>query len=107
MAGSGFSPSSNQTSNLPQSTVRYYDKRFIENLKSQTPFVRCCERRELPMNSGTSLELFMYSPFGANVNQAGEGTVTSGIQASVLTTVATIGEYARLRNWRTKILLYR
>lgn len=30
----GFSPSSNNQSNLPQSTVRYYDKKFRENLKA-------------------------------------------------------------------------
>lgn len=48
----GYNPASNTTSNLPQSRVIYYDKRFIENLKAQTPFVRCAERRELPMNSG-------------------------------------------------------
>lgn len=55
----GYNPASNTTSNLPQSRVIYYDKRFIENLKAQTPFVRCAERRELPMNSGNQLELFI------------------------------------------------
>lgn len=29
---SGYNPASNQTSNLPQSRIIYYDKRFIENL---------------------------------------------------------------------------
>lgn len=29
-----FSPSGNNQSNLPQSTVRYYDKKFRENLKA-------------------------------------------------------------------------
>jgi hypothetical protein len=28
----GYNPASNTTSNLPQSRVIYYDKRFIENL---------------------------------------------------------------------------
>ncbi len=55
----GYNPASNSTSNLPQSRVIYYDKRFIENLKAQTPFVRCAERRELPLNSGNQLELFI------------------------------------------------
>lgn len=96
---SGFNPSSNGTGNLPQSRVIYYDKRFIENLKAQTPFVRCAERRELPVNSGNQLELFMYNTFGANTNQASEGTVGSGITASVGTTTATIGEYADYANF--------
>src|ERR1700675_5093308 len=95
----GFNPASNTTSNLPQSRVIYYDKRFIENLKAQTPFVRCAERRELPMNSGNQLELFMYNTFGANTAQVSEGTVPTGISASVGTTTATIGEYADYANF--------
>lgn len=95
----GFNPSSNATSNLPQSRVIFYDKRFIENLKAQTPFVRCAERRELPMNSGNQLELFMYNSFGANTQQVSEGTVGTGISASVGTTTATIGEYADYANF--------
>lgn len=71
----------------------------IENLKAQTPFVRCAERRELPLNSGNQLELFMYNTFGANTAQVSEGTVPTGISASVGTTTATIGEYAK-HNWR-------
>ena len=70
--------------------------RFIENLKAQTPFVRCAERRELPMNSGNQLELFMYNTFGANTQQVSEGTVPSGISASVGTTTATIGFSGRI-----------
>lgn len=57
----GYNPASNATSNLPQSRVISYDKKFIQNLKAQTPFVRCAERRELPMNSGNQLELFMWT----------------------------------------------
>src|SRR5579885_2973808 len=95
----GYNPASNVTSNLPQSRVISYDKKFIQNLKAQTPFVRCAERRELPMNSGNQLELFMYNSFGANTAQVSEGTVPSGITASVGTTTATIGEYADYANF--------
>ena len=100
----GYSPASNVQSNLPQSTVKFYDKNFIQNLKANTPFVRCSERRELPLNAGNQLELFMYSPFGANTNQTAEGTVGSGIQATVLTTTATIGEYADYANFSSLTL---
>lgn len=55
----GYSPSSNNQSNLPQSTVRYYDKKFRENLKAQTPFVACSERLDLPMKSGNQCSLVM------------------------------------------------
>jgi hypothetical protein len=95
----GFSPSSNNQSNLPQSTVRYYDKKFRENLKAQTPFLACSERLDLPKNSGNQYEMFMYVPLVANTTQTLEGTVGSGISVQVLTTTATIGEYADYANF--------
>jgi len=94
-----FSPSGNQLSNLPQSTVKFYDKTFRENLKSQTPFVACSERLNLPMKSGNQYEMFMYVPLAANTNQTNEGTVGSSLSVSVLTTTATIGEYADYANF--------
>jgi hypothetical protein len=94
-----YTPASNGQSNLPQSTVRYYDKKFRENLKAQTPFVACSERLDLPMKSGNQYELFMYVPLAANTTQTTEGTVGSGIAVNVLTTTATIGEYADYANF--------
>ena len=94
-----FSPAGNNQSNLPQSTVRYYDKKFRENLKAQTPFVACSERLELPMKSGNQYNLYMYVPLAANTAQTSEGTVGSSITVSVLNTAATIGEYADYANF--------
>lgn len=94
-----FSPSGNQQSNLPQSTVKFYDKKFRENLKAQTPFVACAERLDLPMKSGNQYEMFMYVPLAANTNQTTEGTVGSSLSISVLNTTATIGEYADYANF--------
>jgi hypothetical protein len=68
-------------------------------LKAQTPFVACAERLDLPMKSGNQYEMFMYVPLAANTNQTTEGTVGSSLSVSVLTTTATIGEYAKQR-WR-------
>jgi N4-gp56 family major capsid protein len=96
---SSFSPAGNQQSNLPQSTVKYYDKRFRENLKAQTPFVACAERLDLPMKSGNQYEMFMYVPLAANTNQTTEGTVGSSLSVNVLNTTATIGEYADYANF--------
>jgi hypothetical protein len=90
----------NVQSNLPQSTVKFYDKKFRENLKSQTPFVACAERLQLPVNSGNQYEMFMYVPMGANTSQVTEGVTLAGNQSiSVLTTTATIGEYADFANF--------
>jgi hypothetical protein len=63
-------------------------------LKAETPFVRCAERRDLPLNSGNQLVLFEYNTFGANTTQATEGTPGQGITASLVTNTSTIGEYA-------------
>jgi hypothetical protein len=90
----GYNPASNTSANLPQSRAIHYDKKFVENLKTETPFPRCASPRELPLNSGNQLALFEYGTFGANTVQASEGTVGSGITATVLTNSCTIGEYA-------------
>ena len=89
-----YPSASNTTTNLPQSTVKFYDKNFIENLKAETPFVRCAERRDLPVNSGNQLVLFEYNPFGANTTQTNEGNPGNGITTSLVTNTSTIGEYA-------------
>jgi hypothetical protein len=94
-----FSPAGNVQSNLPQSTVKFYDKKFRENLKAQTPFVACSERLDLPKNSGNQYEMFMYVPLAQNTSQTTEGTVGNSIAVNVLTTTATIGEYADYANF--------
>jgi hypothetical protein len=91
---SGYNPTSVQQSNLPQSTVVHHDKEFVANLKPNTPFVRCTNRRELPLNSGNQHRLYLYQKYGANAVQQAEGTVGSGLGVTVLNTTATIGQYA-------------
>lgn len=95
----GYTPAGNGQTQLPQSTVKYYDKKFRENLKAQTPFVACSERLDLPTKSGNQYEMFMYVPLPANTTQTTEGTVGNSITVSVLTTTATIGEYADYANF--------
>jgi hypothetical protein len=90
----GVSPTSMQTSNLPQSTVVYHDKNFVKNLKANTPFLRLCTRRELPENSGNQHRLYMYNTLAANITQQAEGTVGSGITVQVVNNTSTIGQYA-------------
>jgi hypothetical protein len=51
------------------------------------------------MKSGNQYEMFMYVPLAANTVQTLEGTVGSGISVQVLTTTATIGEYADYANF--------
>ena len=95
----GYSPASANTGNLSQSLVKHYDKVFVENVKTETPFPRCASPRELPMKSGNQYVLFLNAPYGGNTNQTSEGTVGSGIGPVVNQTTATIGEYADYINF--------
>lgn len=90
----GYSPASENSSNLPQSQVVCHDKSFVKNLKANTPYVRCCSRRELPEHSGNQLRLYMYQTLGANTAQVSEGVVGSGITVSVVSNTSTIGQFA-------------
>lgn len=95
----GYNPASITISNLPQAaSVIHYDKEFIKNLKANTPFLRCTQRRELPQNAGIGYRMFMYNTFAANTAQAAEGTVGSGITPSINNTTPIIGQYADYAN---------
>lgn len=102
--GANYSPASGNTGNLPQALVKHYDKEFIEGLHTETPFPRCATPRDLPMKSGNQYVLFLNVPYGGNTNQAAEGTVGGGISPQVLTTTATIGEYADYINFSSYAL---
>jgi N4-gp56 family major capsid protein len=102
--GAGISPTSNLTTNLPQSTVTSFDKVFIENLKGETPWVRCCSRRTLDENSGNKLVLYMYQNLPAPASppvQSPEGTIGTGLTVSVVQNTSTIGNYADYANIST------
>ena len=93
--GVGVSPASNLTTNLPQSVVTSFDKVFVENLKAETPWVRCTSRRMLDENSGNKLALFMYQNLPAPpLTQAPEGTIQTGITVTVVQNTSTVGNYA-------------
>jgi len=103
--GAGVSPASNLTTNLPQSVVTQFDKVFVENLKANTPWVRCTSRRMLDENSGNKLVLFMYQNLPAPpTTQAPEGTIQTGLTVSVVQNTSTIGNYADYLNISTYAL---
>lgn len=97
--GTGYSPASNTTGNLPQTQAIYYEKTFIDNLKAETPFLKVSTRMEMPENSGNTLSLYMMQTLGANTTQAAEGVVGSGITVSVLNNLSKIGNYADYLNY--------
>lgn len=97
--GAGISPASNLTTNLPQSVVTQFDKTFIANLKANTPWVRCSSRRQLDENSGNKLVLFMYQNLPTPpTTQTPEGTIGTGLTASVVQNTSTLGQYADYMN---------
>lgn len=103
--GVGVSPASNLTTNLPQSVVTSFDKVFVENLKGETPWVRCTSRRSLDENSGNKLVLFMYQNLPAPpLTQAPEGTIQTGLTVSVVQNTSVIGNYADYANISTYAL---
>lgn len=105
--GAGVSPASNLTTNLPQSVVTQFDKVFVENLKGNTPWIRCTSRRQLDENSGNKLVLFMYQNLPAPASpptQAPEGTIQTGLTVSVVQNTSTIGNYADYLNISTYAL---
>lgn len=101
----GVSPASNLTTNLPQSVVTSFDKVFIENLKAETPWVRCTARRTLDENAGNKLALFMYQNLPAPpLTQAPEGTIQTGLTVTVVQNTSTMGNYADYANISTYAL---
>jgi hypothetical protein len=103
--GVGVSPASNLTSNLPQTLVTQWDKVFVENLKGNTPWVRCTSRRQLDENSGNNLTLFMYQNLPAPpVTEAPEGTIQTGLTVTVKQNNSIIGNFADYANISTYAL---
>jgi hypothetical protein len=103
--GVGVSPASNLTTNLPQSVVTSFDKVFIENLKAETPWIRCTSRRTLDESSGNKLALFMYQNLPAPpLTQAPEGTIQTGLTVNVVQNTSTMGNFADYANISTYAL---
>lgn len=101
----GVSPASNLTTNLPQSVVTTYDKVFVENLKAETPWVRCTSRRSIDENAGNRLVLYMYQNLPAPpLTQAPEGTIQTGLTVSVVQNTSIMMNFADYANISTYAL---
>lgn len=95
----GVSPASNSTSNLSQTQAIYYEKTFIDNLKAETPWLKCTKRIEMPENAGNTLALYEYQALGANTSQAAEGVIGTGLTIQVLNNFTKIGNFADYLNY--------
>lgn len=78
---------------MVQANITEFDKNFVDNLKGNTPTLRCLEIREQSEHSGINRELFMYQTLGADVQQKADGTISSPIPLAINTQTAQLGEF--------------
>ena len=98
------SQASNTVSTLVQAQITEFDKNFVDNLKGNTPHIRCMEIREQAEHSGINRALFMYQvavPAGSTnppgqgytPQQIADGTLSSPLQLTVNQQNSQLGEY--------------
>src|SRR5579863_3301844 len=56
----------------------YYDRVALDTLRSNLFLYPACEQKQMPDKSGTAMQVFDYSAYGANTTPATEGTPGSG-----------------------------
>lgn len=98
------SQASNTVSTLVQANITEFDKNFVDNLKGNTPHLRCMEIREQSEHSGINRALFMYQlavPVGTTQppgqgylpQQIADGTLSDPLQLTVNQQNSQLGEY--------------
>src|SRR6185437_14233464 len=98
------SQASNTVSTLVQAQITEFDKNFVDNLKGNTPHLRCMEIREQSEHSGINHALFMYQlavPSGTTnppgqgyiPQQIADGTLSDPLQLTVNQQNSQLGEY--------------
>lgn len=87
------SQASNSVATMVQANITEFDKNFVDNLKGNTPQLRCFEIREQSAHAGINRALFMYQTLGADTQQVADGTVGSPLQLTVNTNTVQLGEY--------------
>lgn len=89
---------------MAQANITEFDKNFVDNLKGNTPHVRCMEIREQSEHAGINRALFMYQPMvpvgstnppgqGYTPQQIADGTLTSPLTFTVNQQNSQLGEY--------------
>lgn len=98
------SQASNTVTTLTQANITEWDKNFVDNLKGNTPHLRCMEIREQSEHAGINHALFMYQlavPVGSTnppgqgflPQQIADGTLTSPLTMTVNQQNSQLGEY--------------
>lgn len=98
------SQASNTVSTFVQAQITEFDKNFVDNLKGNTPHLRCMEIREQSEHSGINRALFMYQvavPAGTTnppgqgyaPQQIADGTLSAPLTLAVNQQNSQLGEY--------------
>jgi N4-gp56 family major capsid protein len=75
------------------SSVTWYERVGVENLKAHLPFPAVTERKKLPFRNGKDMRLFSYNTLAANTTPGTEGTVGTGIAPGTVTRSVSISQY--------------
>lgn len=87
------SQASNSVATMLQAQATEFDKNFVDNLKGQTPQLKCFEIRRQSEHSGVNRVLYEYSVLGPNTQQVADGTIGTPIQVPVISTSLQLGEF--------------
>jgi hypothetical protein len=87
------SQASNSVANMVQAQITEFDKNFIDNLKGNTPQIRCFDIRKQSEHGGINRQFFMYNTLASNTQQVADGNVGSPITLSVNSNSVQLGEY--------------
>ena len=97
------SQAANNIANMVQAQITEFDKNFVDNLKGNTPHLRCQEIREQSEHSGVNRALYMYqvaAPTTLAIPGQGyippavaDGTLQAPISLAVNSTTASLSEY--------------
>ena len=102
--GTSSSQASNSVANMVQAQITEFDKNFVDNLKGNTPHLRCMEIREQSEHAGINRALFMYQlavPVGSTnppgqgyiPQQVADGTLQNPVSLTVNQQNSQLGEY--------------
>ena len=106
IANDGPSPTSIQSSNMPQAKyTTFYNRVFMKHLFPKLNKFRLCTHMTMPEKSGQVFRNFMTVPLPANTNQQLEGTISNPVTVSVNFQDVIMGQWADYLNFSDKAFI--
>ena len=106
IANDGPSPTSMQSSNMPQAKyTTYYNRVFMKFLYQKLTKLRLCTYMTMPEKSGQVFRNFMQLPLPANTNQQLEGTISNPITVTTNFQDIIMGQWADYLNFSDKAFI--